>query len=256
MRAPRLVGAVLAAAVLVTSGCGGGQVAARSADDAARLWMSKTDDILRSGPGKLPEIQSPPPGVIDDQLRAAPALSAELSPTMRTALERSIQRMRDLREFSAYVDDLSSRVSAADDAVAVMVDEAMLVDLPPQARQVLEQAGQEIGKSTACGLAWNLMTPDEKTAAQQNGTGFDPAFARVVEMGTDALQGAISGFLRTRALKAFINPDVVDWALYAQDIHGKAAEITADGSGTLVVNDVTVSRAMVQYARICLTPPS
>jgi hypothetical protein len=49
---------------------------------------------------------------------------------------------------------------------------------------------------------------------------------------------------------------VVDWTLYAQDVYGKAAEITADGRETLVVSDVTVSRAMVQYARICLAPPS
>jgi hypothetical protein len=258
MRTPRLVVAFLTVTALITSGCGAGQTAARSADDIARGWMANTDDMLRGGPvivGKVPSWHGPLRGQIDDQLKVAPALSAELSPTVRTALERRIQQARDLQDFYTYVDDLPARVSAADDAVPAMVDRSMLFELPPQLRQVIEQAGREIGKSTVCGLAWDLMTPDEKTAAQRSGNGFDPAFARIVELGTDALQGAISGFLRTRALKAFIDPEFVDWALYAQGIHGKAIEITADGRETLVVGDVTVSRAMVQYARICLAPP-
>ena len=75
-------------------------------------------------------------------------------------------------------------------------------------------------------------------------------------MGRTARAGAISGFLRTRVLQAFIAPDVVDWARYAQKVYGKAAKITADGDETLVVSDATVSRAMVQHVRIWRAPPS
>jgi hypothetical protein len=259
MRMPRCAVAVLTVAVLSTSGCGAGKVVAGSADDAARLWMTETDDILRSGTGsvgRLPDWKGPLSGQVDDQLRGAPALSAELSPAVRTELERSIQQARNLQTFYSYVDDLSTRVLDADDAVPTMLRDATLFELSPQTRQVLEEAGREIGKSTACGLAWDLMTLNEQAAAQQSGNGIDPTVASLVGMGETALRGAISGFLQTRALKAFIDPAVVDWTSYAQGIYGKAKKITADGGETLVVNDVTVSRAMVQYVRICLAPPS
>lgn len=261
MRTPGLVVAFLTVTALSTSGCGAGKAVVGSADDAARVWMAETDDVLRSGKGtvvigKVPDWQGSLGGQVDDRLRVAPAVSAELSPAVRAQLERSIRQARSVQDFYTYVDDVSARVVAAADAVPAMVARSTLIELSPQARQVIEDAGREIGTSTACGLAWQLMTPDEQTVAQQTGYGVDETVASLIGLTADALVGAISGFLQNRALAALISPNVVAWGSYANDIYGKATEITADGRETLVVNDVSVSRAMVQYARICLAPPN
>jgi hypothetical protein len=259
MRRLGLAVAILAVPVLVTSGCGAGKAAVGSADDAARIWMTETDDILRSGKGsvvigEVPNWRASLGRQLDDQLGGAPAVS-ELSPAVKAELESSIRQARNLRTFYTYVDDLSARAVAADDAVPAMVRGSALYELSPQAMQVLEDAGREIGKSTVCGLAWELMTPDEQAAAQQTGDGVDSTVANLIGLGADALVAAISGFLQSKAYGALIDPAVVDWTMYATGIYGKAAEITADGGEMIVVNDIDVTRAMVQYARFCLAPP-
>ncbi|HEX6358417.1 hypothetical protein [Actinophytocola sp.] len=251
MRRWRLA-AVLLVTVSAASACG-------SADDVARAWMSGTDDILRvskvqTSIPRVPKLPGSLRGQLDDHLQAMPA-PANVSPSVRVALERSAQQARDLRIVYAYADDVWARVLAMDEAAPSIVVRSARTELKADAIDLLAEAGREIGRETVCGLAWELMTPDEHALAEQSGYGIGGTAAELVGLTTDSLVAAIAGLLRSRYLTVFVDPEVVDWLLYANDLYEKAAAVTADGDETLVVFGSPASRALVQYARLCLAPP-
>jgi hypothetical protein len=172
-------------------------------------------------------------------------------------LARAIERAENASTFYAFRDDIARRVSTADAAVPDLVTRSTFTPLSADARQVVVDAGKQVLHDAACGLAWDLMKPQEQTAVNDSGHPLDgDLIPQLVNLSAAALTEAISGFLKSRYLRNFYDADIVDWALYAEDIHGKAADLTSDGESVLVLDDVRFTRAMAYFAQFCLKPPA
>jgi hypothetical protein len=128
----------------------------------------------------------------------------------------------------------------------------------------LRDAATEILRDAACGSAFNLMTPQEKDAADESGESrlFDDAFV-------DPTSGAIEEFGQRVVARAF-GPAalaVVEWEQYSTGIAEKIDRFqgTLDGQNTIELPSTQITpppgaapvmtKAFAYYARECLRPP-
>lgn len=158
-----------------------------------------------------------------------------------------------LGELDQQRDTLSS--DGADVAAATTSD--------PRAQSSLADSATEILHDAACGTAFNVMTPQERTDADAAGESkafddalVDPASGAVLEFAERALATAVGG------------PEAgvaIEWEQYTGGLAEKAQrfENTLNGAGLLElphnqgvnVPPQFMTRAYAYYARECLQPP-
>lgn len=232
-------------------------------DDAARAWIREVDEIIPAGKPaeRIADIYAGRGGAQKSEwsskLESAPDLSPKLSPEVRDKLSHTIEQAENILDFYTYLDGIPARTSTADDAVSAMITESPRNSFTPEAEQVLVESSKEILHDAACGLAWDLMKPEEQAAANDSGyVASSDLIPQLANLSIEALIDAIAGFLQNRYLKLFSDADQVDWAFYGHNVYGNATELTGDGANLLALPEATVTRAMVYYARLCLKPPA
>jgi hypothetical protein len=261
---------VLAALLLlIASGCGGESQATTVQASQASRWLPRVQRFLS-------EIRSL---TISERLQLADDAARarvmrlrvrhliEEAPTTLTREEtEALNDLWRIRNFYSNVADavrdidINWIVSKA--SVQKVATDALGANERPEWVDYLTGHGGLILKDVVCNLAWELMQPDEQRVivGELYDKGFTRGFVSLIKdlaskTRDEAIQ-AIMAEAEASFVKLFVSASVVDWVFYATGLYDKGTEVTADGNEMIIYPNGAVStRAMLYYAKLCLSPP-
>jgi len=275
----RIPSLLLAVAVLVLlSACSGRGVspatAAKSADEIGQAWKSLaniSDEPLKS-PLKFGDdsFRSSRSESVQTYIKDVPTTAelGQMSPELKTSIETLFTKLKQeqvfIRETTDLLTDVSLRQRSAAGEIEAIVSRSGTT-LKAEAKEYVKKTGEEILREVGCELAWTHLTEPERhlanTQVTDNGAvyTYGDRVAVAPESTLDKIKAAfisaISGAGKTAYMKAYVDPEVVDWAMYGKGIYEKAALMTGDGSKTLVHPDGTITYGFMYYIKICMRPP-
>jgi hypothetical protein len=189
-----------------------------------------------------------------------------MSDETRAQVQALLQQLRAQADFNAQLDALFvtsvQRQTTGEQAVKWIVDRSILFDRLGELKTRFVEVSTDILRETVCEVAWDLMVARERTTVSDllaNGQTELSFGDRIEGMATDTREefvAAIQSAGKSELAKLGFGDWIVDWATYADDLVGKAEEITADGNKTLTAPDgVSATYASVHFVRVCLRPP-
>ncbi|SDF22078.1 hypothetical protein SAMN05660485_02915 [Blastococcus fimeti] len=223
--------------------------AASQADELAELGVVVGDDVA------VPATRTRLGGLLDD---VPDDPSAELAAAAQRA--RQAQAALDAAEDALAQAELAARelADSGDAAATAAVEE---ITGPPlervRLRDQLAARGKEIVHEIACETAWDELKPAEQEqidSALQEGsvllTYVNSLQANTESAVDDAVYRDIAAHWGERVA------GLVDWFQYGKGILEKATDLVGDDLDEPIVGlDVTMSRAWLYWARLCLAPP-
>jgi hypothetical protein len=147
--------------------------------------------------------------------------------------------------FADYVPQLQA---GADRVVEVTLAPSVYAGTP-KFREELEEVTVELVVDTACQSIFDVMVPDERPEEPGRGSDWTDAGAQAV----------IKLVARRWTRDSFVN--VVNWAFYAQSISDQGAQLAAstrdsrDSNALQLFARPPVNKAVIQYLRLCYSPP-
>jgi hypothetical protein len=189
-------------------------------------------------------------------------MSPELKASIEVLFARVEQQQAFYREANNVITDISLRRLSAAREIEAIVDRSGST-LAAEAKAYVRKTGEDILHEVGCELAWVYLTEPERRRANAEvssgkaETTYGSVIPTLLGDVTTASISAISSAGKAAYLKAYIDPEVVDWTMYGKGIIEKADKMTKDGNKTLShPTDGPITYGFMYYVKVCMRLPA
>lgn len=243
---------VLAASLVLAAGCG---------PDAVRVSMAELKQaVVSSGakiknPGSWLQSGKTAASQTDDLTRALAKTRTELTDESRM-LPEVAEQLRQGEALQAAIQEADAAAVVAGDIGASLASDAQRIVSrsatvrSPGEEETVAALGEDVLQDLICSVATDIMAPEEKSEADKQSS----AFSYMADKSSTAIYKALTARAAGRLGAVFSRG--FQWGTYGADLATDANRHIASIRGQIESPDLTVTKAYIYMAKVCLAPPA